>query len=67
MFPLIPALALIYAGMLIESPTKRQQFMNFANGAGASVEKVINKVSDGIKDSGEANNESPEPESTEFH
>jgi len=40
MIPL-QAVALIYAGMLLESPTRREQFTKFLNGAGAEVEKMV--------------------------
>lgn len=39
--PLPQVLMLLYTGMLLESPQKRQQFMGMMNSAGLSVEKVI--------------------------
>lgn len=39
--PIAQILTLLYAGMLLESPQKRQQFMGFINNAGVSVEKII--------------------------
>lgn len=40
--PIAQIIALLYAGMLIESPQKRQQFIGFLNNAGVSVEKIVN-------------------------
>lgn len=64
--PIIPVLALIYAGMLIENPKKREQFMGFVNEAGVSIEKAINSFMS-MEKGGETKNEAPEPEPTEFH
>jgi len=38
----IQAIILLYAGMLIENPEKRKQFMGLINSAGASIEKTVN-------------------------
>lgn len=63
MIPL-QAVALIYAGMLLENPARREQLTKFLNGAGAEVEKVVRNFSE---KAGDSKNESPEkPESTEF-
>lgn len=39
--PIAQIAALVYIGMMIESPAKRQQFMKLINGAGAEVEKMM--------------------------
>lgn len=38
------SLIYLYAGMLLESPERRAQFMKFLNGAGTEVEKMLNGV-----------------------
>lgn len=63
MIPL-QALALVYAGMLLESPVRREQLTKLLSGAGAEIEKVVKNFSE---KAGETKNESPEPEPTEFH
>lgn len=63
MIPL-QALALIYAGMLLENPARREQLTKLLNGAGAEVEKVVKNFSE---KAGEQKYESPEQsEPTEF-
>jgi len=42
----IQALVFLYAGMLLESPERRKQFMQFVNGAGTEIEKVIKEFGD---------------------
>lgn len=63
MIPL-QALALVYMGMLFESPARREQLTKFLNSAGAEVEKVVKNFSE---KAGETKDESPEPEPAEFH
>ena len=60
----IQAIALIYAGMMIESPERRKQFMTFINSSGANIEKTINNLTSkgGVANDDEAAAE----ESTEF-
>lgn len=63
----IQAAIFLYAGMLIESPKRREQFITLLNGAGTEVEKMINNFA---SKKGAANNAPIETttaeESTEF-
>lgn len=43
MIGIIPAIALVYTGMLLESPEKRTSFINMLNGAGTTIEKSVNE------------------------
>lgn len=63
MIPL-QALLFTYAGMLLESPRRREQLTKFLNGASVEVEKVVKNFSE---KAGETKDESPEPEPAEFH
>lgn len=63
----IQAAIFLYAGMLLESPKRREQFMKFLNGAGTEIEKMA----ESFTGKGGAVKNVPvetasEPESTEF-
>lgn len=62
----IQTILLLYTGMLIESPQRREQLMKFFDGAGKEVEKVVNNFSK--KKPVTKNDTEPEPtEPAEFH
>lgn len=66
MIPL-QALVFMYAGMLLESPERREQLIKFMNSAGAEVEKMVGNIT---SKGGASNNESVDSalneEPTEF-